>query len=190
MQHPVQKSQDYRGEVDMKKIILFSVLGVGMATLGFLALIWYAGTLWQDSAVCDIQNNPKVIALAKRNVFAVDCPCLTFQKGTLYHGQDTFEVMKFNIDQLDLSWNVISNRLVNIGGGCFSTELSTAKVNYDLPLVLRNLADDGERKIGEFLLGQTSIYVTVSPSSLWHMYVVGRVIPVDQIDLVKQCKGD
>lgn len=149
--------------------------------------MWYVGVAWKDTAVYDIQGNSNVITLVKRKVFAVDCPCLVFQKGTLYHGQDTFEVIKFNIDQSDLSWNVVSNRLVTLGGGSFSAEWRSATTNCDLPLILRNLADDKEQMIGEFLLDQTSVYVTIdAESSRWHMYLVGSVVPAEQVDLINR----
>lgn len=177
VQHPVRKSPGYDGGVDMKKCIFF-VLLLGIAVFGFVFVIWYACAVWKGIAVYDILENSKVIALVKRNIFAADCSCLTFQKGTLYHGQDTFEVLKFDINQSDLSWNVVSNRLASLGGG-----LSSVVVSYDLPLILRNLAGKKEQMIGEFVLDQTSVYVTFNKeSSLWHMYLVGNVIPVEQID--------
>ena len=170
----------------MRKLLLATLL-VGIAILGFVLLRLYAGAAWKNDAVCDIQANPKVIALVKRNVFAADCPCLVFQKGTLYHGQDTFEVMKLNINQSDLSWNSVTNRLVTLGGGNFNPVGSPFTENYDLPPILRNLADDKEQMIGEFLLDQTSVYVTTNTeSSHWHMYLVGSIVPFEQVELIKR----
>lgn len=170
----------------MKKVILFTILLVGIAALGFLALR-YAGAAWQDAALYNIQENSNVITLVKRNIFAVDCPCLVFQKGTLYHGQDTFEVIKFNIVKSDLSWNVVSNRLVTLSGGRFNPVCRPGTADYGLPQILGNLADDNEQMIGEFRLDQTSVYVTTNTkSSRWYMYLVGSVVPTEQVYLIAQ----
>ena len=95
--------------------------------------------------------------------------------------------MKFDINQSDLSWNAVTNRLVTLGGGIFNPVGSPFTANYDLPPILRNLADDKEQMIGEFLLDQTSVYVTTNTeSSHWHMYLVGSIVPFEQVELIKR----
>ena len=58
--------------------------------------------------------------------------------------------------------------------------------NYYLPPILRNLADDKKQMMGDFLLDQTSVYVTTNTeSSHWHMYLVGSIVPFEQVELIK-----
>lgn len=164
----------------MKKVIFIFTIILGVAMLGFAALIWYAGKTWDELAVYDIQNNPTTISHAKQEIFTVDHPCLTFIKGRLYHGQDTFEVMKFQINLLDPSWNVVSNAIYATEG-CISTEC-----NYTPQLILRDLADDDEQAIDESSLGLLSVYLTHNKkTSHWYLYVVGRILPPEKFDLSK-----
>ena len=169
---------------DMKKVLL-TVGFIGMTIFGFMSIVWYAGFSWKHDGTYDIKDNSEVITLIKRNIFSNDCACLIFQKGTLYHGQDTFEVMKFAINQSDFSWNVVSNRLVALGEGSFRTECRDGDARFDLPIILRDVANDKEKLAGEFMLDNISFYVTVNQdTSLWNMYFVGAIIPVDQIDMI------
>ncbi len=168
----------------MSRVLLFFGF-MGMAILGFVFVVWYAGFAWKYGGIYDIPDNMKVITTVKRNIFSDDCSCLIFKRGRVYHGQDTFEVMKFEINQSDLSWNVVSNRLVTRGEGFFRIEFRAGDAEFDLPIILRDVADDKEKLVGKFIIDHNSFYVTVnSDSSLWNMYFVGEIIPIAQLDMI------
>ncbi len=169
----------------MRKVILLSIFFVGIAMPGGLAMLWHICGAWNNTEIYSIHDEPAIISRIKKNIFHADCPCLTFAGGYLYHGQDTFEVMKFNIDQTLPSWDVILNRLGIASGGCIEVKSSDEAGNHSLPLILRNLSVDNERMVCESLLEQISVFVTYNNElSLLYLYLVGNIIPLEQINLI------
>lgn len=164
------------GEINMKKVII-AILLLAILSTGFvLSLAWYAGLKWEGGGKILMHKDDRLIDVIEEKAFSNTYPCLSFLTGVVYHGQDTFELVKFMVNVDDSSWNVLSNRIYT----------SSRYISFvDFPVPFEDLSSVGEVLAGRLDMGEMSLYVTRRKNtSEQFVYLEGALIPASKIEMV------
>ena len=167
----------------MKKEIIVIVFVIMLIIFGSIWIVWRAGRKWESCAEYDMPKDNALISMVLRQVFSREFHCLSFSRGIVYHGQDTFEVMKFDVDTSEASWKELTNMV-------YATE--TYAANYDMPRecigipnLISGLASDGEVSLGEFHREDISIFLTAKENlESTFLYIEGPLIPPSMLSMI------
>ena len=176
---------DAEGKYNMKKILIailvLTVLGAGFV----VSLAWYAGLKWKRDGKIPMRKNNHMIELIEENVFTNIFSCLSFSSGLVYHGQDTFELVKFIVNVDDPSWNVLSNRIYT-SRGYISFEVEAFKnAPVDMPVPLEDLACIEEVLVGRLDMEEKSLYMTYGKDTKkLFVYLEGNLVPTSKLGMV------
>jgi hypothetical protein len=167
----------------MKKFLI-AILSLVFIVVGFVfSLAWYAGYKLKSGERIWMHKDDSLIAIIEEKAFSNTFSCLSFSSGIIFHGQDTFELVKFCIKPDDPSWNVLSNRIYTSEECvlCEDDVLSNGQVG--VPVLLRDLATVGEVVIGRRNVGETSLYLTMEKDTGERfIYLKGSLIPVSKVE--------
>ena len=167
-------------------ILVLTVLGAGFV----VSLAWYAGLKWKRDGKIPIRKDSHMIELIEENVFTNIFSCLSFSSGYVYHGQDTFELVKFIVNVDDPSWNVLSNHIhTSVGYTSFEGEAFN-NAPPDIPIPLGDLTSMEEVLVGRLDMDEKSLYITYGKDTKrLFIYLEGSLISASKLGAVLKKDG-
>lgn len=167
----------------MKKLILIVIAACVITTIGVVFIAWYAGYMMKSESVYTIRNDPEIVLSIQKAAFSEEYGCLSYMAGTLCHGQDTFEIVKFNIDIKHPSWDALQKLILEPNDTTLPIRNPTNTILASLPQIIASLASDKELLIREFPLNQMKIYVTTNiDTEEYFLYIEGELISADRLE--------
>ena len=169
----------------MKKTLIAIFMLVVLATGLVLSLVWYAGLKWKMSGKNPMRKDNYLIELIEENAFTNTFSCLSFSSGLIYHGQDTFELVKFIVNVNDPSWNILSNRIytsreyISFGSEAFK------KATADMLIPVEDLTSAEEVLVGRLDMDEKSLFVTYGKNTkTLFIYLEGKLIPASKLGMM------
>ena len=157
---------------------LFVAIGITMAAL-------YAGYKWKHGAVYCLVNDAAMISAAERRALGKEFRCLSCVSGKVYHGKDTYELMKFDVNIRNESWNELTNAVYAIYERVLSSEAPSDGAKNSIHAVHGDLANSDEIMHAEWHHDDVRLYFTcVKNSERRFLYLKGPLIPVSMLGQV------
>jgi len=167
-----------------KTLIAIFVLAV-LATGLVLSLAWYAGLKWKMCGKNPMRKDNYLIELIEENAFTNTFSCLLFSSGFIYHGQDTFELVKFIVNVNDPSWNILSNRIYTSRGYISFEGEAFKNAPADMPIPVEDLTSAEEVLVGRLDMDEKSLYMTYGKNTkTLFVYLEGTLIPASKLGMM------